>query len=70
MIEETEKDKSIIKHLAKTITDMSKVLIDFGNSPPIIPFLKDKISENYFNSHKNNVNNEEVNVIISNARKY
>ncbi len=52
---EDKKDKPIINHLSKTITNISKVLADFGNAPPIISFVKNVISENYFNFQKNKV---------------
>jgi hypothetical protein len=70
LIEETEKeenkDKSIINHLAKTISDNSKVLFDFGVAPPVISYIKSVISKNYFNSQGNNTDNEEINTIKNN----
>ena len=63
---EDKKDKSLINHLAKTIADNSKVLSDFGNAPHIISFVKDVISENYFNSQAKNKHNEEIKVIKNN----
>ena len=49
LIEEKEKleekqDKSIINQLSKTIADNSKVLGDFGMTPPVLSRMKNAIS--------------------------
>jgi hypothetical protein len=66
LTEETEKDeekqdKTIINQLSKTIAESSKVLAEFGISPPVVAHMKDMISVNYFNSkNENNKDDEEI----------
>ena len=64
--EEVKQDKTIINQLSKTIAESSKVLAEFGLAPPVVSYIKSVISENYFNSHKNNEYNEEINTIKNN----
>jgi hypothetical protein len=51
LIEETEKekqqDKTIINQLSKTMADNSKVLSEFGLTPPFVSKIKNMISMNY-----------------------
>src|SRR6476620_1463355 len=52
LAEETEKekdkqDKTIINQLSKTIAEISKVLADFGTTPPILSKILDLIPTNY-----------------------
>jgi hypothetical protein len=61
LMDETEKEKqnkSLISQLSKTIIDNSKVLSDFGMSPPIVSRILDVVSGNYFN--KINQESEEL----------
>lgn len=72
LIEEKEKleekqDKSIFNQISKTIADNSKVLGDFGMTPPVLSRMKNAISENYFNSERNN-DEQEINALIDNAQ--
>jgi hypothetical protein len=57
LIEEAEKkenpNKLLINQLSKTIGENSKAQSEFGFAPPIISYIKNVISENYFNSQKN-----------------
>jgi hypothetical protein len=60
-LDETEKEKqnkSLISHLSKTIIDKSKVLYDYGMSPPIVSRILEVVSMNYFN--KRNQESEEL----------
>jgi dGTP triphosphohydrolase len=58
--EEIEKqDKTIINQLSKTIAESSKVLAEFGLTPPVISHMKNIISTNYFNSKNKNSKDEE-----------
>ena len=52
LVEETEKekekqDKTTINQLSKTIAEISKVLADFGTTPPILSKILDLIPTNY-----------------------
>ena len=52
LVEETEKekekqDKTTINQLSKTIAEISKVLSDFGTTPPILSKILDLIPTNY-----------------------
>jgi fructose-1,6-bisphosphatase len=48
--EEEKQDKTPINQLSKTMADISKVLAEFGLSPPDVAHMKNIISVNYFNS--------------------
>ena len=61
MIEETEKEtqnKSLINQLSKTIAENSKVLGEFGISPPVLSKIKSLIVTNY--NAENNNDDEEI----------
>jgi predicted ATP-grasp superfamily ATP-dependent carboligase len=69
LIEETEKekqqDKTIINQLSKTMADNSKVLSEFGLTPPFVSKIKNMISMNYINNNENNkVEEEELKALI------
>jgi hypothetical protein len=57
--EEEKQDKTIINQLSKTIAESSKVLAEFGISPPVVAHMKDMISVNYFNSKNENSKDDE-----------
>jgi len=63
LIEETEdqQDKSLINHLAKTITENSKVLTVFGIALTVLSKIKSLITMNFsdnYNDESNKVNEE------------
>jgi len=61
LIEETEKEtqnKSLINQLSKTIAENSKVLGEFGISPPVLSKIKSLIVTNY--NAENNNDDEEI----------
>ena len=71
LIEETEdqQDKSLINHLAKTITENSKVLTVFGISLTVLSKIKSLITMNFSDNYNDETNkvNEEIRQIRINT---
>jgi len=71
LIEETEdqQDKSLINHLAKTITENSKVLTVFGISLTVLSKIKSLITMNFSDNYNDETNkvDEEIRQIRINT---